>query len=78
VGQLPPVEQQCVNRLLSDESATVTCDLANDCLSALKRQSIQREIAATKVQMGAPNLLESEVHRLAKVLLDLRGLLNEC
>ncbi|MBP6600765.1 MAG: DNA primase [Verrucomicrobiales bacterium] len=78
VGQLPPAEQQCVNRLLSDESATVTCDLANDCLSALKRQSIQREIAATKVQMGAPNLLESEVHRLAKVLLDLRGLLNEC
>lgn len=78
VGQLPSAEQQCVSRLLSDESARITPELARDCLAALKKQSIQREISVTKAQMGAPNLPENEVTRLTKLLLDLRGLLNEC
>lgn len=78
VGQLPSAEQQCVTRLLSDESARITPALARDCLAALKKQSIQREISITKAQMGAPNLPDSEVTRLTKLLLDLRGLLNEC
>ena len=78
IGQLPPAEQQCVSRLLSDESARITAELARDCLTALKKQSIQRQISVTKAQMGAPNLPENEVTRLSKVLLDLRELLNEC
>lgn len=78
IGQLPPAEQHCASRLLSDESARITLELARDCLAALKKQSIQREISVTKAQMGAPNLPESEVNRLTKLLLDLRGLLNEC
>jgi DNA primase len=78
VGQLAPPEQQCVNRLLSDESARITPELARDCLTALKKQSIQRQISVTKAQLGAPGLPENEVTRLAKVLLDLRELLNEC
>ncbi len=65
-------------RLLAEDSATVTADLARECLAALRRQSIQRQISITKAQMGAPGLPEHEVTRLAKVLLDLRGLLNEC
>jgi len=78
VGRLPETEQQCLLRLLAEESAEVTPDLARDCLAALRRQSVQREIAATKAQIGAPGLPEYEVTRLSKVLLDLRGLLNEC
>ena len=78
VGQLPLAEQQCVSRLLSDESARITAELARDCLTALRKQSIQRQISVTKAQMGAPGLPENEVTRLSKVLLDLRELLNEC
>jgi len=77
IGRLPEGERQAVLRLLSEESAAVTPDLARECLAALKRQSIQRQISVTKAQMGAPGLPEYEVTRLAKVLLDLRGLLNE-
>jgi DNA primase len=78
IGRLPEGERQLVSRLLAEESATVTADLARECLAALRRQSIQRQISITKAQMGAPGLPEHEVTRLAKVLLDLRGLLNEC
>lgn len=78
VGQLAPAEQQCVNRLLSDESARITPELARDCLTALRKQSVQRQISITKAQLGAPGLPENEVIRLAKVLLDLRELLTEC
>lgn len=77
IGRLPEGERQIVLRLLSEESAAVTPLLAKECLTALKRQSIQRQISVTKAQMGAPGLPEHEVTRLAKVLLDLRGLLNE-
>lgn len=77
VSRLPEAERVCVNRLLSDESARITPELARDCLAALRKQSLQRRIGVTKAQMGAPNLPESEVTRLAKVLLDLRELLNE-
>jgi DNA primase len=78
VGQLGPAEQDCVNRLLSDESARITPELARDCLTALRKQSIQRQISVTKAQLGAPGLPENEVTLLSKVLLDLRELLNEC
>ena len=78
VGQLGPAEQHCVNRLLSDESARITPELARDCLTALRKQSIQRQISVTKAQLGAPGLPENEVTLLSKVLLDLRELLNEC
>ncbi len=78
VGRLAPAEQQCVNRLLSDESARITPELARDCLAALRKQSIQRQISVAKAQLGAPGLPENEVTRLSKVLLDLRELLNEC
>lgn len=78
VGQLAPSEQHCVNRLLSDESARITPELARDCLTALRKQSIQRQISVTKAQLGAPGLPENEVTLLSKVLLDLRELLNEC
>ena len=76
VGQLGPAEQHCVNRLLSDESARITPELARDCLTALRKQSIQRQISVTKAQLGAPGLPENEVTLLSKVLLDLRELLN--
>jgi DNA primase len=78
VGQLAPAEQHCVNRLLSDESARITLDVARSCLSDLRKKSIQRQISITKAQHGAPGLPEHEVTRLSKVLLDLRELLNEC
>lgn len=78
LGGLPESERQALNKILAEEAATVTVELARDCLAALKRQSIQREISVTKAQLGAPGLPDYEVTRLTKVLLDLRGLLNEC
>ncbi len=70
-------ERGALLRLLSEESATVTPALARDCLAALRRQSIQREIAAARAQLGAHGLPEAEATRLTKLLLDLRGRLNE-
>ncbi len=77
VGRLPEAERRAALRILGEESATITPELARECLAALRRQSIQREIAVTRAQLGAPGLPESEVTRLSKVLLDLRGRLNE-
>ncbi|HRQ87799.1 MAG TPA: DNA primase [Bacteroidia bacterium] len=77
MGRLPEAERRSLLRLLAEESATSTPELARDCLAALRRQSIQREISVTKAQMGAPGLPENEAARLAKVLLDLREQLNE-
>lgn len=76
-GRLPESDRGIVLRLLAEDSLVVTPALARECLAALRRQSIQREISVTKAQLGAPGLSENEVTRLAKVLLDLRGLLNE-
>lgn len=78
LGNLPESERQALNKMLAEEAATVTVELARDCLAALRRQSVQREINVTKAQLGAPGLPDHEVTRLTKVLLDLRGLLNEC
>lgn len=77
VGRLPEGDRRAALRILGEESATVTPELARECLAALHRQSIQREIAVTRAQLGAPGLPENEVTRLSKVLLDLRGRLNE-
>jgi len=77
IGRFHESEQACVHRLLSDESARITPELARDCLAALRRQALNRRIAVAKAQMGAPGLPEHEVTRLAKVILDLRGQLNE-
>lgn len=78
VNRLPLREQRMAMHLLSEESANLTPALAQECLNALRRQSIQSEIAVTRAQLGAPGLPESEIIRLSKVLLDLRGRLNEC
>ncbi len=78
VGGLPEKERRAALRILGEESATLTPELARECLAALRRQSVQREIEVTRVQLGAPGLPEDEVTRLSKVLLDLRGRLNEC
>lgn len=77
LARLREEERQCLLQLLAEESATVTPELARQCLAALRRQSVQREIAVAKAQIGAPGLPESEVVRLTKVLLDLRERLNE-
>ncbi len=78
MSRLPEGERQALHKMLAEDSAAVTVELARDCLAALRRQSVQREISATKAQLGAPGLPDHEVTRLTKVLLDLRGLLNEC
>lgn len=78
LGRLPEAGRATLLRLLAEESAAMTPDLARNCLSSLRRQSIQREIAVAKARLGTRDLPESEVTRLAKVILDLRGRLNEC
>ncbi|MEX2579623.1 MAG: DNA primase [Verrucomicrobiales bacterium] len=77
VGQLPANEQECVRRILTEDSARVSPELAAHCLAALRKQSVQRRIAVTKVRMGAPKLPPDELARLGKQLLDLREQLNE-
>ena len=78
IATLPPQDQQCLNGIMNEDSATINTDLAQDCLRALNRQSIQNQIARTKAQMGGHNIPSSELERLGKQLLDLRGQLNDC
>lgn len=75
--QLPDGEQNCVRKILNEESARVSLGLANECLAALKKQSIRRRIAVVKAKMGTPNLPAGELAELGKQLLDLREQLNE-
>jgi DNA primase len=78
IATLPPQDQQCLNGIMNEDSATINTGLAQDCLRALNRQSIQNQIARTKAQMGSHNMPSSELERLGKQLLDLRGQLNDC
>ena len=77
VGTLSPPEQDLVHRLLAEETARITPQLAQECLQALKRQSIQNEIAVSKAQLGTPNLPPDQVEQLTKQLLDLRKQLHD-
>lgn len=73
-----PDHVQCVLRpLFAEDGEIITLELAQDCLSALYRQSLQREIEAIKTQMGDPTISREEATRLTKVLLDLRKQLTE-
>lgn len=77
ISQLNEPEQKCLSKLLTEESANLTLELANDCLAKLIRQSIQNQISVTKAQLGAPNLPPQEIERLSKLLLDLRLQLHD-
>lgn len=77
VAQLPEPEQQCVRRILSEDSARVSPALAKDCLAALEKQGLQRRISEVKARMSAPGLPAGELAQLGKQLLDLREQLNE-
>lgn len=77
VAQLPEGEQRCVQRILTEESARVSATLANECLAALRKQSVQRRISVVKSRMGTPGLPAGELALLGKQLLDLREQLNE-
>lgn len=77
VAQLSEAEQDCVRRILTEDSARVSAPLATECLAALKKQSTQRRISVLKARMGTPNLPATELAQLGKQLLDLREQLNE-
>jgi len=77
VAQLSDAEQECVRRILTEDSARVSATLAAECLAALKKQSVQRRIAVVKARMGTPNLPAAELAQLGKQLLDLREQLTE-
>ena len=77
IGTLSDEDQSRVSKILMENSATVTPDLAQDCLKKLKKLSIQNQIAGIKSKMGAPNLPAEAVLLLNKQLLDLRGQLHE-
>ncbi len=77
-SRLSEPAQAALRFLLAENVETMSMEVAQDCLSALKRQSIQREMDAIKARMSAPNLPDGEALRLTKVLLDLRKQLNEC
>ncbi len=78
IATLSPADQQCLNKLMNEDSATISPDLARECLRALNRQSVQNQISMTKAKMGSPNLPPAELESLGKQLLDLRGQLNDC
>ncbi len=78
IATLPPADQRCVSNIIAEDSATITLELGQHCIDALKRQSIQNQIAVTKAKMGAPDLLPEGREALSKQLLDLRGQLTDC
>ena len=77
LGTLDPGQQQCLARLVAEDSTSVTPELADACLAALRRQSIKNQIAVTKSRLNSSDLTPEEDERLNKQLLDLRAQLNE-
>jgi hypothetical protein len=77
ISTLTSQDQQCINGIMNEDSATINADLAQECLQALNRKSIENQIATTKARMGGLDLQPSELESLGKQLLDLRGQLNE-
>ncbi len=77
IGMLPEAEQGLVRRLLAEDTAKINPELADHCLAALRRQSIQNEIAVAKAQLGTPQLPADQLASLQKHLLDLRRQLHE-
>lgn len=77
ISSLSDEEQSIVSRILMESSATVTPNLAQECLNKLRKLSIQNQIAGIKSKMGAPNLPQEAVLLLNKQLLDLREQLHE-
>lgn len=77
IGTLSPPEQETISRLLTEESARTTPDLARECVRALRRQSIQNQISVTKAQLGTPGLTTDSIAGLNKQLLDLREQLHD-
>ena len=77
IATLSPDDQDIVGRLLAEETARINPALAEQCLAALRKQSIQNEIAVTKARLGTPNLPSDQVADLHKQLLDLRNQLHD-
>lgn len=77
IGMLPSAQQSLAASLLNEDTATITPELARECLTALRKQSIQNRIAVTKSQLGTPNLTGDQVTLLNKQLLDLREQLHD-
>jgi len=78
IATLSPSDQDFLNALMIEDSASITPDLARECLRDLKRQSVKSQISETKARMGSPNLPPTELESLVKQLLDLHGQLNDC
>lgn len=77
ITTLHPEDQGSVQRLLSEETARINITQAQQCLDALRKQSIKNEISVTKAQLGTPNLPLDQVAQLNKQLLDLRKQLHD-
>ena len=77
IGTLHPIEQNHALRMMMEEGANITPELATECLKKLKKLSVQNQIAGIKAKLGAPNLPPEAVLLLNKQLLDLRGQLHD-
>ncbi|MEM1444073.1 MAG: toprim domain-containing protein, partial [Verrucomicrobiota bacterium] len=77
VGSLNPGDQNHAMRMMMEEGAQVTPELAGECLKKLKKLSVQNQIAGIKAKLGAPDLPREAVVLLNKQLLDLRGQLHD-
>ncbi|MEM6917026.1 MAG: toprim domain-containing protein, partial [Verrucomicrobiota bacterium] len=77
IGGLNPGDQNHAVRMMMEEGATITLDLASECLKKLKKLSIQNQIAGIKAKLGTPDLPHEAVVLLNKQLLDLRAQLHE-
>jgi len=78
LNTLPPAEHHTAVQLINAESVSLTPALADECLRALKKQSIQNQIAVLESRLGAPGLALEGILTLNKELLDLRSQLREC
>ncbi|MCG8603205.1 MAG: DNA primase [Verrucomicrobiales bacterium] len=77
LGMLPPHQQKLAAAILHEDTATISPALANDCLAALRKQSIHNQMEMVKSQLGAPGLPVDRVLLLNKQLLDLRAQLHD-
>lgn len=77
VGTLSSGDQERIHRLLAEEAARITPELAEQCLADLRKKSLQNEIAVAKARLGSPGLSPEDAAELHKQLLDLRRRLHE-
>jgi DNA primase len=77
LASLDVEEEACVSTLLGEKAPENAMTIAQDCWRELERREIRRELTAAQARLRRPDLEDSEVTNLLKLVLDLQKRLSD-